>query len=147
MEAFREYGSEVDQVNELIADRMGVNRTDHRVMEILNRLGPMTAGDLADATRLTTGAVTAVVDRLERIGYARRIRDTVDRRRVRVEQPPEGAKTGRRQYGPFMQRSLAAMQNYSAEQLAAVRDFMREVTVIAAEYGERLRAERTKEPE
>src|SRR2546430_15683352 len=61
MTTFREYTSAVDAVNQIIAGRMGINRTDHRVLEIIARLGPVTAGDLAAAGHLTTGAVTAVL--------------------------------------------------------------------------------------
>src|SRR5438128_9831657 len=61
MLTFREYTSAIDAVNQIVAERMGINRTDHRVLEILNRRGPTTAGDLADASHLTTGAITAVL--------------------------------------------------------------------------------------
>jgi DNA-binding MarR family transcriptional regulator len=131
----------VDVVNQLIAERMGINRTDHRVMEVLNRLGPLTAGDLAEASHLTTGAVTAVVDRLERLGYARRVRDTEDRRRVLIERTPEGNKTGMRYYGPFINRTFDSMAEYSAEELAVVRDFMRGAAALSEEYAKELRAD------
>src|SRR5262249_42179730 len=134
MLACREFTSAVDVVNQMIGERMGINRTDHRLLEILDRRGPMTAGDLADASHLTTGAVTAVIDRLERAGYARRIRDTEDRRRVLVEQMPEGKKTAMKYYGPFMNRSFEAMSHFNAQQLAAIRDFMREAAEMTTEY-------------
>jgi DNA-binding MarR family transcriptional regulator len=139
--ACREFTSVVDVVNQLIAERMGINRTDHRVMEVLNRLGPLTAGDLAEASHLTTGAVTAVVDRLEGLGYARRVRDTEDRRRVLIERTPEGNKTGMRYYGPFINRTFESMAEYSAEELAVVRDFMRGAAALSEEYARELRAD------
>lgn len=131
----------VDVVNQLIAERMGINRTDHRVMEVLNRLGPLTAGDLAEASHLTTGAVTAVVDRLEALGYARRVRDTEDRRRVLIERTPEGNRTGMRYYGPFINRTFESMAEYSAEELAVVRDFMRAAAALSEQYAKELRAD------
>lgn len=141
MLAFREYSSAVDAVNQIVGERMGINRTDHRVLEILARKGPMTAGDLAAAGHLTTGAVTTVLDRLERAGYARRIRDTEDRRRVLVEQTRAGSETALQYYGPFMERSFDAMTNYTPEQLEAVRDFVRDVACLAVDYAETLRDE------
>jgi DNA-binding MarR family transcriptional regulator len=140
MTAFREYTSAVDAVNQIIAGRMGINRTDHRVLEIIARLGPITAGDLAAAGHLTTGAVTAVLDRLEDVGFVRRVRDTEDRRRVLVEQTPAGTKTAMRYYAPYMNRSFEAMTKYTTDQLDAIRDFMRDATAITETYVKELRA-------
>jgi DNA-binding MarR family transcriptional regulator len=138
--AFRECTSAVDAVNQVIAERMGTNRTDHRVLEILGRLGPMTAGEIADAAHLTTGAVTTVLDRLERVGYARRTRDADDRRRVLVAQTPECTTTARSYYGPLMARSFEVLERYTPEQLEAIRDFLRDVTTLTADYAEELKA-------
>jgi DNA-binding MarR family transcriptional regulator len=141
MTACREFTSVVDVVNQMIAERMGINRTDHRVMEVLNRLGPLTAGDLARESHLTTGAVTAVLDRLEDMGYVRRVRDTEDRRRVLIERTPEGHRTAMRYYGPFMNRTFESMAKYSEEELAVVRDFMRAAAALSEEYARELRAD------
>ena len=138
MEACREFISAADAVNQIIAERMGVNRTDHRVLEVLNRRGAMTAGDLARAAHLTTGAVTAVVDRLEDVGFVRRVRDTDDRRRVLIERTPESTRTAMRYYQPFMVATFDSMTKYSAEQLETVRDFMRGAAELSEEYAERL---------
>jgi DNA-binding MarR family transcriptional regulator len=140
MTACREFTSAVDVVNQMVGERMGVNRTDHRVLEILNRKGAMTAGDLAAAGHLTTGAITTVLDRLEKVGYVRRVRDTADRRRVLVEQTAEGMKTGVRYYRPFMNRTFETMSHYDAEQLTAIRDFMREAAELTEQYAQELRA-------
>ena len=61
---------------------LGVNHTDGRCLDIVQRLGPITAGDLARASGLTTGAVTVVIDRLEKAGYVRRV--------ARSVRPPQG---------------------------------------------------------
>jgi DNA-binding MarR family transcriptional regulator len=138
MEACREFISAVDVVNQMIAERMGVNRTDHRVLEILNRRGPMTAGDLAHAAHLTTGAVTAVVDRLEGVGFVRRVRDTDDRRRVLIERTLNSTRTAMRYYQPFMVSTFDSMTKYSAAELETVRDFMRGAAELSEEYAQRL---------
>src|SRR5437763_4461467 len=96
MHLYAELGDEVrasqratDTVDELLAETLGINRTDARCMDILDQHGRMSAGDLAEASRLTTGAITAVIDRLERAGLARRVPDPSDRRRVLVEPTPK----------------------------------------------------------
>jgi DNA-binding MarR family transcriptional regulator len=93
---YTELGDEVrasqratDVVDELMCQLLGINRTDARCLDILDQHGRMSAGDLAEASRLTTGAITAVIDRLERAGMARRVPDPKDRRRVLVEPTPE----------------------------------------------------------
>lgn len=72
-----------------IAERMGLSATDHKALELVGQAeGPLTAGRIAELTGLSTGAVTGVMDRLEKAGLARRVRDTVDRRKVLIEVVP-----------------------------------------------------------
>ena len=71
--------------DKLAAARLGVSVTDLHCLNIVESRRGLTAGELAVESGLTTGAVTAVVDRLERAGYARRVRDEHDRRKVKVE--------------------------------------------------------------
>jgi DNA-binding MarR family transcriptional regulator len=66
------------------AARIGMNVTDMQVMDILETSGPATAGQLADLTGLTTGAITGMLNRLEETGLVRRERDPNDGRRVIV---------------------------------------------------------------
>ncbi len=70
--------------SQLIASKVGLNSTDNECLDYLLLKGPATAGQLAEFTGLTTGAVTAVIDRLEKAGYVRREHDKADRRRVIV---------------------------------------------------------------
>ena len=78
-----------DRFDQAVADAIGINRTDLRCLDVIQREWPVAAGRLAEQTGLTTGAITTVLDRLERAGYARRVRDPSDRRRVLVEVTPE----------------------------------------------------------
>src|SRR5690606_41380764 len=68
-----------------VADRLGLGPTDMKCYSILRQEGPLTAGELAERTALTTGAITGVIDRLERANLIRRARDPHDRRRVVLE--------------------------------------------------------------
>ncbi len=66
----------------IVADRAGVSSSDMDCIDFVNVEGRMTAGRLAELTGLTTGAITGVVDRLEKAGFVRRERDENDRRKV-----------------------------------------------------------------
>src|SRR5512132_671107 len=89
IDAIRASQRATDLVDETAANYLGINRTDARALDVIEQYGPITAGRLAEELRLSTGAVTTLVDRLERAGYARRLRDPGDRRRVLVEAAPE----------------------------------------------------------
>ncbi len=110
--------------HQAIADRLGMNITDHKCAGILMRSGPISAGDLARRTGLTTGAITGVIDRLERAGFARRARDTSDRRKVMIE--PNLKRIERKIIPLFdsMGRSAAQLfECYTADELTLILDF------------------------
>ena len=90
-EELRLSGVTNDIADQVVADYLGLNRTDTRCLDIIERLDGVSAGRLASEAGLSTGAVTTVLDRLERAGYARRVQDPGDRRRVLVELTPAGA--------------------------------------------------------
>lgn len=72
------------QMNVTAAGAIGVNPTDMQCIQLLQH-GPLTAGELARRTGLTTASITTAIDRLERAGFVTRTRDADDRRRVVVE--------------------------------------------------------------
>ena len=106
-----------------IADYMGIHGTAFRCLDILDQEGPMTAGELAQRARLSPGATTALLDRLEEKGYARRTRDTADRRRVVVEITPELRARGAELYGS-PEDAAKGLATYSDEQLEFLTEFM-----------------------
>lgn len=91
------------------AARLGLHPTDLTCLDLLSR-GPMTPGQLAAATGLTPGAITAAVDRLERKGHAKRARDPHDRRRVLV-----AAQTSANQTTPVFEAMIAAASQLCAD--------------------------------
>src|ERR1700675_3300704 len=97
-------GWQADQelFDSVVIEVAGMNRTDWRCLDILGTRGPMTAGQLAEAVRLTTGAITGVLDRLESAGLVRRVRDTKDRRRINVEVTDEVNRRAAPVYGPLI---------------------------------------------
>lgn len=137
---FRLQGAASDGLDEAIADHLGLNRTDHRCLEIIERMQPLTAGQLATEAGLTSGAVTAVLDRLERAGYARRVRDTEDRRVVRVEVVPDSAPASDELYGPLIAWSREQLTRASDEQLSFLRGVLVESAAFMNEHAARVRA-------
>lgn len=112
--------------HEAVADRLGLHITDHKALGILLEAGPLPAGRLAEALGLTTGAVTALVDRLERAGYVRRERDPADRRRVLVAPVRDAAREAEVQslFEP-MERALARhLPAYDDEEWRLIHDFI-----------------------
>lgn len=114
-----------DTMDAAVAELLGVNRTDVICLDILPRLGTVTAGRLAEESRLTTGAITPVLDRLERPGYVRRLADPADRRRVLVETTDRFREIAEHTYGPMAEELIASGDRYTREQLDAVRSFLR----------------------
>ncbi|GAA4612760.1 MarR family transcriptional regulator [Actinoallomurus liliacearum] len=125
-----------------IASRSGINVTDMQCINLLQLRGPMTPGQLADAMFLTTGgAITAVIDRLERAGMVRRRRDDQDRRRVIVEALQDGPITelGRR-FLPVAEMYEKAMADYTDEELRVlIRYLTRNNTEISPGVIERVK--------
>jgi len=139
---FRQLSAATIMFHQAIADRLGMNITDHKCADILSRTGAMTAGELAQYTGLTTGAITGVIDRLEKGGFVRRVRDPDDRRRVTVEPV---AKRIEQVIGPlFDSMGRAATElcaEYSTEELAVICDFTARALQMAIDEARKLREE------
>jgi DNA-binding MarR family transcriptional regulator len=114
-----------ERFDQAVADALGLNRTDMRCLDVIERAGPVTAGRLARETGLTTGAMTTALDRLERAGYARRVRDGEDRRRVLVELAPGVRERSAGFYAPHIAAAERIFERYTTDQLELLRDFVR----------------------
>lgn len=111
-----------------IAEQMGLSGTDHKALDLASRAGgPLTAGRIAQLTGLSTGAVTGVIDRLERAGFVRRVRDTEDRRKVLIEILPMDEE----RYAPLFASALVATENvlqrFPPEQRQAIERYQRDL--------------------
>jgi DNA-binding MarR family transcriptional regulator len=138
--ALRETSAQSVLFSQAVADRVGMNPTDLETLDMLARFGPMTAGGLAEMTGLTTGAITGLVDRLERRGYARRMPHPTDRRSILVQPLIENAE---RDLGPAYVTMREAMDElmsrYDDADLATILDFMTRAATITAEQIAKLR--------
>jgi DNA-binding MarR family transcriptional regulator len=129
----------VDLLDEEVALYLGVNRTDLRCLDVLLELGEATPSHLAEALRLTTGSVTALVDRLEKRGYAQRTPGIRDRRSVVVRPSPAVVQAAGKLYGPLAsagQRHLAA---YTIAELNLLIGFLRRSRGLQETHAERIR--------
>ncbi len=114
-----------DQLDEAVALQFGLNRTDLRCLGILYRRGRVTAGELADESGLTPGAITTVLDRLERGGYANRLADQADRRRVLVVSTVATRQIGARTQGEVELATRALLEERADGELTVIREYLR----------------------
>ena len=128
----RELSDAVVFFHEAVASHLGMNATEWKCLGLLDQHGPSTAGRLAELSGFTTGAITGILDRLERGGYVRRERHPNDRRSVIVR--PVGVKKVQERVVPIFQSLGTAMaavaSRYTANELAAVAAFLGETTKV-----------------
>ncbi len=142
-EVIREFRASANQdlaFEHLAAQRLGVNETDLHCLNIIENSGGLAAGELAAQSGLTAGAVTGVIDRLERAGFARRVRDATDRRRVMVEVTDAFYARADRIWGPLAadwHSALAA--RFAAKDLQRITDFLHATKDLGRRHLKRLR--------
>jgi DNA-binding MarR family transcriptional regulator len=141
-EELRLSGVTNDIADQVVADHLGLNRTDTRCLDIIERLEGVSAGRLASEAGLSTGAVTTVLDRLERAGYARRVADPGDRRRVLVELTPGAQRRLAELFGPLSEGTLRQLEGYTTDEVSLVRDFLRDHRRLNETHTERVRTRR-----
>lgn len=124
-----------------MAQRLGLNVTDLLCFACVLKAGEnlLTAGDLAEHAHVTTGAMTGILNRLERGGFITRVPDPNDRRRVRVAAVPAAVARVEALYGPYYARLNTLFADYSADEIAVLNDWFTRTTGLALEYIEELR--------
>ena len=120
----RRMGAQSVIVSQTVAARFGLNTTDLEGLDLIQLQCLVSAGQLAAATGLTSGAVTALIDRLERAGYVERVDDPADRRRVLVRIREGAIVEIAKVYAPMQKRMFALWSQYSADELTVIEDFL-----------------------
>jgi DNA-binding MarR family transcriptional regulator len=111
-------------ISQAVSERFGLNSSDLECLDLALLSGGATAGEFAKATGLTTGAITGVIDRLERAGYVRRGRDPTDRRKVVVRARPAMTRRIAPLYDSLQREMTALWSQYRDDQLAVILDFL-----------------------
>ena len=106
-----------------IARRVGINSSDLECLDLILMSGPSTAGEIARHTGLTSGAVTGLIDRLERLGLVERTADPADRRKVLVRVREDRIGPIAALYAPLEKAMQSLLAGYSREELKLLIDF------------------------
>ena len=120
-----------------IASLLDLHPTDYKVLGILERSGPLSAGEIARRSGLATASVTNLVDRLEQKGFVRRVADPTDRRRVMVEAVADRLTNARSLFASTRRSVAQLFDRYSDRDLSVIADFLHH-------NAERLRSETSK---
>lgn len=121
-----------------IAAKLGINSTDHKCLDVIMKNQPLTAGQLATLTGLTTGAVTGVLDRLEKVGYIIREQDPEDKRRVNIYMNQENAeKNIVPLFSSFAAEMNQLLSNYDDKELEFIIDFIRQCNRVLMKFTEK----------
>lgn len=113
-----------------VAKHVGLSSVDLECLDMVFLEGAVTAGQIAKHTRLTTGAVTGLIDRLERKGYVERVQDPKDRRKVVVRIVPKNIAPIQNLYLPLSRATTALMEEFSVDQLLTVATYIERGTEL-----------------
>lgn len=139
IQAFRLATNQDAAFDRLAARALGVSEGDLHCLNIIQSAGGLTAGELASRAGVTSGAVTGMLDRLQRVGYARRVADRADRRRVRVEVTPAFERASARIWGPLARDWRSTLiEGFTPEELAATTALLERSARLAARHAARL---------
>ena len=133
-------------ISQAVSERFGLNSSDLECLDLALLSGGATAGEFAKATGLTTGAITGVIDRLERAGYVRREKDPTDRRKVVVRARPAMTRRIAPLYDSLQREMTALWSRYNDGELALVLDFLTKSCDLAVHEIAKLQGKRPVQP-
>ncbi|WP_371576902.1 MarR family transcriptional regulator [Streptomyces sp. NBC_01314] len=131
--AGREHSNAAVMFHAAVGARMGLGLTEEKTLDLLERERALTAGEIAARTGLAPASVSGLIDRLERKGFVRRVRDRDDGRRVIVEIDQEHVASFGDLFATFVAGLEALYADYSEEQLGLILDFLLRSATIQRE--------------
>jgi DNA-binding MarR family transcriptional regulator len=137
----RELSTETIMFHETVADLLGLHITDHKCLDLIHRFGDMPAGQLAELTSLTTGAITGIIDRLEKAGCVKRANAPTERPRT-IIQPVRNKKLETKLeiiFNPLRERMHKLLSPYSDSELAFLLNATTEFPEQTHEESKKLR--------
>jgi DNA-binding MarR family transcriptional regulator len=139
-EELRNFSTETIMFHQNVAERLGLNSTDHKCLDIILQNYPMTAGKLAEMTGFTTGTVTGVIDRLEKASYVYRDKDPNDRRRVIINVHLQKVeKEIRPLFASFSQSMRELFEKYNEQEIKFLFEFVARSRAILHEESKKVR--------
>ena len=120
-------------LHQAIAQSVGLNATDTKCIDLILRGpgGSVTAGWLSDMTGLTTGAITHILDRLEKRQFIERMRDTRDRRKVFIRVLPESLEPLIPKYEAMGKAYMSLVEQYGDEELQLICDYLEKTSEVS----------------
>ncbi|WP_163103256.1 MarR family winged helix-turn-helix transcriptional regulator [Peribacillus alkalitolerans] len=141
IEEIRKFSTTNVLFNEGIAAKLQLNATDLKCRDLLNQTGPITAGQLAKLTNLTTGAITGVIDRLEKEELVKRVPDPEDRRRVIIQPLTHRNEEIRQLFNPLRTSLSQMFEKYRDEDLNVFLNILNELNALFPEELKKLMRE------
>lgn len=126
----RGFGTRSVLYQQKIAVSLGLYNHDFIAMDILRESGPITAGELSKLSGLTTGSITALVDRLEKAGYIRRENDPTDRRKVIIVPQYEHKHEVKEQYYALHEAMVNLASTYTKDELKLITQFLENASTV-----------------
>ena len=127
-DANRKYSTSTILFHNTLADALRLNPTDHKIVDILNQHGLMTAGELSEITGLSTGSITTALDRLEKARFVKRVNDPNDRRKVLLQVIPDRFPEVGELFTDMLQAQDQLLSAYSDSELALILDYIEKTT-------------------
>jgi DNA-binding MarR family transcriptional regulator len=138
--ASRKYSDTSILMHEAISRKAGLSGTDHKYLGLLIQEGPMTAGELSQRTGLTGGAITGLMDRLEKKKLAKREFDKEDRRKVFIVANEANAmKLLSPLFKELQQKTAKLLNSYSDKEIEIIKKYMLDATEVMNEVLENLK--------
>lgn len=131
--SMRGLGTRTVLYQQSVAASLGLYNNDFLSIDILHEKGPVTAGELSKLTGLTTGSVTALIDRLEKNGFVRRQHDPHDRRKVIIVPLYENKEEVSNTYLLLHAAMVKLASSYSDEELELINQFLRKASIVLEE--------------